>query len=520
VEDLEDGWGFLLTEGILSRRQVLPQIIIPLGLTNISLDISWLLVTPVVLWATATIYVPIRSPDLNGWRAWLISILIFVGVMVSLAIHTLAHAWTTRISSGDVPARLPIHLLGDIAHVWPTVPNPRFEILAPIAGIIAQVFLAIAAYFFWNAQINHLINAISFFLLFFNLGLVALNLTPAFPFDGGRLTRAVGWNLLGKAGLFTRLAFLLGFCVSLLFAVWGVFCITRQTYLSLETGIITFILGGLVLYSLVAHTGMPVNRFDRIYRLRLPSHCARIGVFTLLVLLLAVVPLSLLPMNYGIEAPGFTASVEPMVQLPPQYRYPSKGSLLISSVILQAPILVGEWVYGHWDNSIKLVPQEKIIPITTTVQSVAQTDYQALLDSETTAVIVGMRLAGYTVNIDGNKVQMPFPVNIIHQKTDGGPSAGLMFTLGVYNAITPQDLTGGRKIAGTGTIDLDARVGPIGGVQQKVVAAERSGAQYFLCPSWNYQDALKYAKNMQVIKVDTVLQAIDFLSSLPPKIQG
>ena len=111
---------------------------------------------------------------------------------------------------------------------------------------------------------------------------------------------------------------------------------------------------------------------------------------------------------------------------------------------------------------------------------------------------------------------LPFPVEIVPQKVNGGPSAGLMFTLGVYDLVTGQDLTGGRKIAGTGTIDLEGNVGPIGGVQQKVVAAERAGAEYFLSPPENYPDALAMATHITVIKIATAQDAIDFLRSLPP----
>ncbi|MGD0006433.1 MAG: S16 family serine protease, partial [Anaerolineaceae bacterium] len=99
----------------------------------------------------------------------------------------------------------------------------------------------------------------------------------------------------------------------------------------------------------------------------------------------------------------------------------------------------------------------------------------------------------------------------------GGPSAGLMFTLTVYNLLSPVDLTGGHKIAGTGTISPDGSVGPIGGVEQKVAAAEMAGAEYFFAPADNYADALKAARRIKVIKIETVEQAVAFLHSLPPK---
>jgi Lon-like protease len=90
-----------------------------------------------------------------------------------------------------------------------------------------------------------------------------------------------------------------------------------------------------------------------------------------------------------------------------------------------------------------------------------------------------------------------------------------MFTLTLYNALSSKDLTGGRKIAGTGTINLDGTVGPIGGVKQKVAAAEAVGARYFLSPVENYEDAASVARKIKVIKVATVQRAIEFLQGLP-----
>jgi PDZ domain-containing protein len=60
-----------------------------------------------------------------------------------------------------------------------------------------------------------------------------------------------------------------------------------------------------------------------------------------------------------------------------------------------------------------------------------------------------------------------------------------MFTLAVYDTITPGELTGGRDFAGTGTMGSDGAIGPIGGIEQKMIAAERAGADYFLAPSGN-----------------------------------
>ncbi|MCM3667638.1 PDZ domain-containing protein [Mesobacillus maritimus] len=117
----------------------------------------------------------------------------------------------------------------------------------------------------------------------------------------------------------------------------------------------------------------------------------------------------------------------------------------------------------------------------------------------------------------------------IEMDTDeiGGPSAGLMFSLEIYNQLSKTDLTKGYAIAGTGTISTDGTVGRIGGIEQKIVAADKAGADYFLAPNEegaadsNYQIALKTAKDiktsMEIIPVNTFDDAVEFLENLPAK---
>ncbi len=97
----------------------------------------------------------------------------------------------------------------------------------------------------------------------------------------------------------------------------------------------------------------------------------------------------------------------------------------------------------------------------------------------------GRRLIGVYL-----RISYDFPVQIsIHAADVGGPSAGLMFALGVYDVLTPGPLTGGQDIAGTGTIDDDGAVGPIGGVRHKMAGARDSGATWFLSPQANCAEA-------------------------------
>lgn len=99
-----------------------------------------------------------------------------------------------------------------------------------------------------------------------------------------------------------------------------------------------------------------------------------------------------------------------------------------------------------------------------------------------------------------------------------GPSAGLMFVLEILDQLKEQDLSAGRLIAGTGAINLQEQVGSVGGVRQKVAAAEKAGAEYFLVPRENYEEALAVSRKIKLVPVSTLSEALVFLSDLENEI--
>jgi Lon-like protease len=119
------------------------------------------------------------------------------------------------------------------------------------------------------------------------------------------------------------------------------------------------------------------------------------------------------------------------------------------------------------------------------------------------------------------------PEGKVNTEEIGGPSAGLMFSLEIYNQLSKEDLTKGFDIAGTGTITAEGIVGPIGGIEQKIVAADKVGAEIFFAPNEkgeedsNYNAAVKTAKDintkMKIIPVDTFDEAVAYLEKLNPK---
>ncbi|WPO71542.1 MULTISPECIES: PDZ domain-containing protein [unclassified Streptomyces] len=109
-----------------------------------------------------------------------------------------------------------------------------------------------------------------------------------------------------------------------------------------------------------------------------------------------------------------------------------------------------------------------------------------------------------------------FPFTIDIKLADvGGPSAGLMFALGIVDKLTPKDLTGGNFVAGTGTIDEKGKVGPIGGIEMKTVGAREKGAEYFLTPKANCAAAASDVPDgLTLVKVDTIDDAVKSLEKI------
>lgn len=115
---------------------------------------------------------------------------------------------------------------------------------------------------------------------------------------------------------------------------------------------------------------------------------------------------------------------------------------------------------------------------------------------------------GVGVSTANLAVSLPFSVDV-DQGRIGGPSAGLMIALTVYDLVDPGDLAAGRTIAGTGTIDLEGRVGPVGGVDAKVVAARAAGATVFLVPEYEASLAREVAgDDIEVVPVASLDDAV------------
>jgi PDZ domain-containing protein len=124
----------------------------------------------------------------------------------------------------------------------------------------------------------------------------------------------------------------------------------------------------------------------------------------------------------------------------------------------------------------------------------------------------GEPMVGFLATTVNERFDFPFEIDI---KTGnvGGPSAGLMMALNVYNNLIPEDITNSKIIAGTGTIEIDGSVGPVGGVKQKIIAAKRAGAELILVPVANFEEAQPFETDKTaIIAVDSFDEALAVIS--------
>jgi PDZ domain-containing protein len=129
-----------------------------------------------------------------------------------------------------------------------------------------------------------------------------------------------------------------------------------------------------------------------------------------------------------------------------------------------------------------------------------------VISAQTDAPALGIS-AGYSYT---------FPFDVEIQLNDvGGPSAGMMFALGIIDMLTPGELNGGQNVAGTGTIDPAGTVGPIGGIRQKMVGAVNAGATYFLAPASNCDEVVGHVPDgIQVFAVSTLSESMTALETI------
>ncbi|TCD54732.1 Lon protease [Alloscardovia theropitheci] len=246
-------------------------------------------------------------------------------------------------------------------------------------------------------------------------------------------------------------------------------------------------------------------------------------------LLLAVVSIILLgfmlasPSPFAIEMPGPTANVmgdvstdsdTKMIDISGIKTYKDKGEMRLVTVSATGvpgySVPTAMAIYAWFNPQMAVLPQEAVYSVDTTADQYEEEGNNEMSQAQNSAIKVGLSFAHDKLNIDTSKAKVDISVDDI-----GGPSAGMMYTLGIVSKLTPVDEAGGKIIAGTGTIESDGSVGRIGGIQLKMIGAQRDGAQYFIAPQGNCDEVVGHVpQGLQVFAVDNIDEAYETLVSI------
>jgi PDZ domain-containing protein len=191
---------------------------------------------------------------------------------------------------------------------------------------------------------------------------------------------------------------------------------------------------------------------------------------------------------------------------------PSQGKLRVGDVIVSVD---GQAIDGGAALRQAITAHTPGDPVKFVIERAGKRVEVTITTIKASAQDGGKAIVGITTR---DEATYPFTVRI-GLKDVGGPSAGLMFALGIVDKLTPGALTGGAFVAGTGEIDDSGNVGPIGGIAQKMIAARRAGATVFLAPAGDCAEAVTTVpdglKLVRVTSLDSALSSLDALRANP-----
>ena len=243
--------------------------------------------------------------------------------------------------------------------------------------------------------------------------------------------------------------------------------------------------------------------------------------FTLLVALFA-------PMNFVLVTPGPATALFPKVLTLEESNgvniYPVKGQLNLLTIYVTNPesYIFGAEILGCWAwGDCVAVPRSVMYQDGATDDAEIKTGKKEMVKSQNIALAAAK--AAIKRNFPGiNLIGVKDSSVKVSLKNTGGPSGGLIFTLGLVDLLTPEDLLKGRNVAGTGTIEIDGTVGPIGGITEKIIGAKRAGASILFISTQNCGELPAKVDGIQVIAVEKIDQAIEYLRKpySPEKTKG
>ena len=222
------------------------------------------------------------------------------------------------------------------------------------------------------------------------------------------------------------------------------------------------------------------------------------------------------PLPFAIVMPGTAQNIfDKIITVKNQKSYPASGRLDLMSVRVTTPNnwLIGPEILYSWlrgDESV--YPRSAIYPPGTTAESEEKNAKVDMTNSQNKAIVSALNFLKSNPQYGVTKNQLVEKNILFDVKRTGGPSGGMIFAIGVIELLTPQDILRSRHIAGTGTITSDGRVGPIGGISEKIRAAHKAGAEIFLAPEGNREEIKSPPDGISVVVVSTLAEAINALA--------
>lgn len=225
------------------------------------------------------------------------------------------------------------------------------------------------------------------------------------------------------------------------------------------------------------------------------------------------------PLPFSVAQPGLTADVlgenhgKPVVTVSGEPTRDTRGELLMTTIAATSPdasVRLPQVLGGWFDTDRAVMPRDAVYPVGDTTEEIREHNTAEMRRSQQGAVAAALR----QLRLRPGQVEVELRLADV-----GGPSAGLLFALGIINKLDGDgrggDLTGGRTIAGTGTIDAAGEVGAVGGVPLKTQAAARDGASVFLVPRAECADArVELPRGLRLVPVRTLDGAVDALRAL------
>jgi PDZ domain-containing protein len=225
------------------------------------------------------------------------------------------------------------------------------------------------------------------------------------------------------------------------------------------------------------------------------------------------------PLPFSLTEPGMTANVlgenkgTQVITISGAPARHTSGQLRMTTIVATGPdaeVKLGDVIDSWFRTDRAVMPRDSVYPSGQTTKEIEEHNSEQMKESQDAATQAALN----HLDLNGKNIKVTLKLADV-----GGPSAGLLFSLGIIDKLDGDgrggDLTGGRTIAGTGTIDADGTVGAVGGVGLKTQAARRDGATVFLVPKDECGDAkAELPKGLRLIPVTTLKGAVNSLVSL------